>query len=79
VLHGAFLDLTFLVLFQVIIQVSLGGKRAHAPGDVAVIGPLTGVDSHVGLEVALLVKCPTTGRLRTDVPLGSLMRFKMYL
>ena len=74
-LHGAFLDLTFLVLLQVIIQVSLGGKRAHAPGDVAVIGPLAGVDPHVGLEVAFFVKGAATRRLRTDVPLGSLVRF----
>ena len=73
--YGAFLDLTFLVLLQVIIQVSLGGKRAHAPGDIAVIWSLTGVDPHVGLEVALFVKGATTGRLRTDVTLGALVRF----
>ena len=78
-LHGTFLDLTLLVLLQVIIQVSLGGKRAHAPGDVAVIGSLACVDPHVGLEVALFVKGAATGRLRTDKALGALMRFKMYL
>jgi hypothetical protein len=67
------------MLLQVIIKVPLGGKRAHAPGDVAVIGSLAGVDSHVGFEVALFVKGATTGRFRTDVTLGAFMRFKMYL
>jgi hypothetical protein len=77
-LHGIFLDLAFLVLLQVIIQVSLGGKRAHAPGDIAVIGSLSGMDPHVGLEVTLFIKGAATGWLRTDVPLGAFMRFKMY-
>jgi len=78
-LHGAFLNLTLLVLLQVIIQVPLGGKRPHAPWDVTVIGSLAGMDSHVGLEVALFVKGATTGRLRTDESFGSVMRFLMHL
>lgn len=48
-LHATFLDLPLLVLLQVIIQVPLRGKRAHAPWDVTVIGSLTGMDPHVSL------------------------------
>lgn len=77
-LHGTFLDLPLLVLLQVIIQVPLRGKRAHAPWDVTVIGSLTGMDPHVGLEVALFVKGATTRRFRTNESLGSLMRFLMH-
>ena len=74
-LLDTFLDLALFVLLKVIIQVTLRGKGPHAPRDVTVIRSLAGMDPHVGLEIALFVKCATAGRLRTDEPFSSLMSF----
>jgi hypothetical protein len=67
------------MLINMIIEVALGGKRLKAPSDIAVVGSLTSVDPHVGLQVTLLVECTATVRLRADVLFLAHMSLQMHI
>ncbi len=58
------LNLPFLVLLGMVVEVPLGGEAFHAPCYIAMIWLLSGMDSHMGLQVALFVKRPLAVGLR---------------
>jgi hypothetical protein len=58
------LNLPFLMLLGMVVEVPLGGEAFHAPCYIAMIWLLPGMDSHVSLQVALFVKRPLAVGLR---------------
>jgi len=54
-------------------------EALHAPDDVAVVGFLTGMNSHVGFQVSFLVESALASRLGTDIVLAPHMRLDVHL
>jgi hypothetical protein len=54
------------MLFHVIIQMPLCRERFKAPGNVAMIRPLSSMNAHVGLQVTFLVESSLAFWLRAN-------------
>ena len=65
------------MLLNVIIEVTLRAKRARAPGNIAMIGPLSSVDSHVGFEITFFIESASATFLGADELLEAKMSLEM--